>query len=188
MGARFCAPFLVWLSRPVRWRPRGVCHVAVDARPSGPSRPQPRSANGPVNGAGKWAGRTRSHLSMVYNTPLPGPMARRGALCTNSVLNTPGLGSGAGVGAPRSIPVTLSPHSSHKPATKTCASAKLPPAPSPAPLPCRLLRSRPPASTAPTGARPGKRGKGRERERSHPLRTCVARQQRAKTRGLPCCT
>ena len=56
------------------------------------TRPGKRRWEG--EGAGAMGG-----LSMVYSTPILRRMARRGVLCTWSVLGTPGLGRGAGVGA-----------------------------------------------------------------------------------------
>jgi hypothetical protein len=81
-------------------------------------------------------------VSMMRSTTIPGRMARPVELCTRSVLNTTGLGCGAGVDALCTIPVTLSTPSRHKVATKTCTSTKTPPAPSPTLLPCCLLPSR----------------------------------------------
>jgi hypothetical protein len=75
---------------------------------------------GPQPGKQRW-GRGRDRRdgapSMVHNTTTLGRIASPGGLCTKSVLNTTGLGSGAGVDALCTIPVALSTHSRHQPAT-----------------------------------------------------------------------
>ena len=88
--------------------------------PRASERSQRGRASGPVNGAGRGRDRARSHpVSMMNGTPIRGRMARPGALCTRSVPSTPGLGSGASVGAPCTIPVTIPTHSRHTVAKKT---------------------------------------------------------------------
>ena len=106
-----------------------------------PRRPFPAAFHRAARPGGRWP------ISVVIPRFLSSVLCLcRG--CVMGVVNTPGLGSGAGVGAPCTIPVKLSTHSGHKPATKTCISAKLPPAPSPTPLPCRLSPSRPPTNAS----------------------------------------
>ena len=61
---------------------------------------------------GRGIGRDRA-LSMMHSTPIACRMASPGGLCIRSVRGTPGLGSGAGVGAPCSIPVTLPAQTRH---------------------------------------------------------------------------
>ena len=67
-------------------------------------------------GERRWEGEGRRDrvLSMVHNTPILLWMARPGGPCTRSVLSTPGLGSGAGVGVLCTIPATLSTRSATK--------------------------------------------------------------------------
>ena len=81
---------------------------------------------------------------MVHETPMPGWMARPGALCMRSVLGAPGSGCGAGVGAPRTIPVTLSTHPGYELATWALATRRHHHPSSSQ----RLLRSRSPAKAA----------------------------------------
>ena len=55
----------------------------------------------------------------MHSAPIPRRIPRPRALCTRSLLDTPGLGSGARFGAPCTIAVTLSTASRHKVAKKT---------------------------------------------------------------------
>ena len=80
-------------------------------------------------GKGRRSARSRP-VWMVHETPMPGWMARPGALCMRSVLGAPGSGCGAGVGAPRTIPVTLSTHPGHELATWALATRRRPHPPS----------------------------------------------------------
>ena len=61
-------------------------------------------------------------VSMMHGAPIPRRMPRRGVLCTRSVLGAPGLGSGAGVGAPCTITHDTVDTLPHKVAKKTCMS------------------------------------------------------------------
>jgi hypothetical protein len=66
---------------------------------------------------------------MVHNTTTLRRMASPGGLCTKSVLNTTGLGSGAGVDVLSTMPVSLSTHSGTNPAHLPTSAPNRPGAP-----------------------------------------------------------
>ena len=75
------------------------------------AHPQPRVGLRPrltALGKGRGSGRHRAPAKNLHSTTIPAQMARPVELCMKSMVNTTGLGPGAGVDAPCRFPVTLS--------------------------------------------------------------------------------
>ena len=84
------------------------CLYRADRPPAAPGWPAARLT---ALGKGRGSGRHRAPAKNLHSTTIPAQMARPVELCMKSMVNTTGLGPGAGVDAPCRFPVTLSPQS-----------------------------------------------------------------------------